>query len=234
MPRWVEPGPGAVAVVPFTNISGLPADDWVGAGIAETLTADLERLDAVSVVRRRGTGRRGARARRREWRRRRRVTPSGGCARSAAGAGPPGWSPGAYQRLGDRVRITARLVDTATGTVAAGARADGAGDEIFTLQDRIGAELAGRARLAGGRRSDARCRRPRARAYGAAQLQRRQRLPVNGNGNGYGRQRQRQRERYSPAAPGAGGRRGRTAGRCPAPRPWRRTSTARSPWAAHP
>ena len=180
-PRWATVDPGAVAVVPFTNISGLPADDWVGAGIAETLTADLERLDAVSVVRGRGLV---AEAR----------ALGAGMASSAAGDGQrwmrevsrrrgAAWLvTGAYQRLGDRVRITASLVDTATGTVAAGARADGAGDEIFTLQDRIGAEVADAlVSLTNGDRTAVRA--ARAREYGAGHSY----SAGNGsdNGNGY-------------------------------------------------
>ena len=41
-----------VAVVPFANISGQASDDWIGAGIAETVTADLERAGVLTVVRR--------------------------------------------------------------------------------------------------------------------------------------------------------------------------------------
>ena len=48
---------------------------------------------------------------------------------------------GGYQRLGGQLRITAALVDTATGVVARTMKADGAVDEIFALQDRIAAEL---------------------------------------------------------------------------------------------
>ncbi len=177
--RWAPVEPGAVAVVPFTNISALPADDWVGAGIAETLTADLERLDAVSVVRGEGLI---AEAR----------ALGAGMASSAAGdaerwmrevsrrRGAAWLVTGGYQRLGDRVRITARLIDTASGTVAGGARADGAADEIFTLQDRIGAELTGAlVSQADAGRTAVQALPPRAyRAseYGAG----------NGNGNGNG------------------------------------------------
>ena len=32
----------SVAVLPFTNISGDPTDDWLGEGIAETVVADIE------------------------------------------------------------------------------------------------------------------------------------------------------------------------------------------------
>lgn len=32
-----------MAIAPFANISAAPSDDWIGAGIAETIPADLER-----------------------------------------------------------------------------------------------------------------------------------------------------------------------------------------------
>ena len=181
--RWAPVEPGAVAVVPFTNISAVPADDWVGAGIAETLTADLDRLDAVSVVRGQGLV-----AEAREL--------GAGMASAAAGDGErwmrevsrrrgAAWLvTGAYQRLGDRVRITATLVDTATGTVASGARADGAVEEIFTLQDRIGAEVADAlVSLANGDRTAV--REARARGYGAGAGTGYSAGNGNGNGDGY-------------------------------------------------
>jgi len=42
--------PAALAVAPFVNISAEAADDWIGTGIAETVSADLEGTDEVSVV----------------------------------------------------------------------------------------------------------------------------------------------------------------------------------------
>ena len=48
---------------------------------------------------------------------------------------------GAYQSLGDRIRVTARVTETATGRVAFNPRVDGARDAIFELQDRLVAEL---------------------------------------------------------------------------------------------
>lgn len=38
-----------VVVVPFTNVSQRPADDWIGAGIAETVSADLQNAGLVVV-----------------------------------------------------------------------------------------------------------------------------------------------------------------------------------------
>jgi serine/threonine protein kinase len=39
-----------VAVLNFANITGNGADDWIGQGIAETLTSDLTRIKSVAVV----------------------------------------------------------------------------------------------------------------------------------------------------------------------------------------
>ena len=112
-----------VAVTTFANVSGTAEDAWFGAGIAETLAAALE-SEGVPVLRAGGGGeapRDGAR-----W------TISGG-----------------YQRLGDRLRITARLVDAAAGAVVRTAIVDGAAAELFALQDRLAAELLAGVRLAG-------------------------------------------------------------------------------------
>ena len=130
------PAVPTVAVVPFVNISAAPADDWMGAGFAETLAADLERLTAVSVV-----GRGGPRAET--------GAPAGGTLPAGPRAlrdvgrrrGADWLVTGGYQRLGEQVRVTARLVDAETGTVLAGAKADGAAGDVFALQDRIGADL---------------------------------------------------------------------------------------------
>ena len=69
------PAGRSVAVVPFVNISAAPADDWMGAGFAETLAADLERLASVSVV-----GLDGPRAEA--------GAPAGGSSPAAAAGGP--------------------------------------------------------------------------------------------------------------------------------------------------
>ena len=39
-----------VVVTPFTNISGAPEDEWIAAGIAATLAAELERGGDLRVV----------------------------------------------------------------------------------------------------------------------------------------------------------------------------------------
>jgi tetratricopeptide (TPR) repeat protein len=48
---------------------------------------------------------------------------------------------GAFQGLGDRFRVTARVTETATGRVTLSPRVDGTREGIFELQDRLVAEL---------------------------------------------------------------------------------------------
>ena len=125
--------PAGAVVIPFTNISRQSADAWIGVGIAETVSSDLRNL-GVPVIggRAAGGGGRGGRAGCRATRRR--STPA---ACSAAR-----WLvAGGYQRVGDLLRITARLVDVTTGEVRRSTRVDGPLEELFDAQDRIVAAL---------------------------------------------------------------------------------------------
>ena len=118
------PQPGErVAVLPFVNISGLPDDDWIGAGFAETVAVDLERVASLAAV---DSGDARGLLPREVGRR----------------LGTPWVVSGAYQRVGERVRITARLVHVETGTVSRTANVTGRLRELFTLQDRIAAAMA--------------------------------------------------------------------------------------------
>ena len=116
----------SVTVVPFVNISRDAADDWIGDGIAETVAADLESLGAMVVIGRDAVGTADA-------------APAIRLGRELG----VGWVvTGGYQRVGRRLRITARLVDARTGLVAKTFTTDGTLDEIFALQDLIVAGLA--------------------------------------------------------------------------------------------
>ena len=125
--------PGVVAVAPFANLSGDPADDWLGAGIAETVATDLEPARAVPLF--------------------------AAAAREPLAGGAPGAAPddaaraaarrlgavwlvaGEFQRSGSRLRVTARILSVATGAVRRAIREDGDRDRLFALQDRIAAGL---------------------------------------------------------------------------------------------
>ncbi len=127
----------SLAVVPFLNISRDAADDWIGDGIAETVAADFASLGGLVVVGRDvvssalGSDAPGS-------------LDAAAAASLGRGVGAAWVVTGGYQRVGPRLRITARLVDARTGLVAETLTADGTLDEIFVLQDRIVAELAAR------------------------------------------------------------------------------------------
>ena len=136
-PRQVATSNAAdrVAVLTFSNISGDPADDWIGAGIAATLTADLGRAselvvighDTVSAAL--GSPADGAR------------TDERAIVDAARRLGARWVVDGGYQRVGDRMRITARVVDVESADTVQRARVDGAISELFDLQDQLVAEL---------------------------------------------------------------------------------------------
>ena len=135
--------PGAVVhtltVLPFTNATGAAADRWIAAGIAATLAAELAADPGTAII------------------------PAADVARAhrhATGADlPPGdeaaalricrtlgirWLvAGDYQRIADRLRITARLVAVETGETAHWMKLDGPFAELFDLQDDL-AEALGR------------------------------------------------------------------------------------------
>ncbi len=141
-----------VAVVSFVNITGSPQDDWIGAGVAETVAVDLERIASLAAV---DGG------------------PAGGRSAVEVGRrlGAPWVVAGGYQRIGDRIRITARLVDVSSGTVTRAANVAGPLGELFTLQDRVAAALMqdGAAAIAGQAAAEApRVRPPPAAAPGGA------------------------------------------------------------------
>ncbi len=134
-PPWTRPlRPGTVAVAPFANLSGDPADAWLGAGIAETVAIDLEQLSPLTVVSREVSGHpfrgpRGVAA----------APPSGLVAAREQGVA---WLvTGSFERLGPELRITARIVSVATGEVRRSVRVDGAIDDLFDLQDRVAVQL---------------------------------------------------------------------------------------------
>ena len=115
-----------VAVFVFSNITGEAADDWMGAGIAETVATGFDGVDGLMVIRA------GALE---TWTR-----PASGL--GAFNANEARWTvTGGYQRVEDRIRITARITDTETTHVVQSAIVDGAVDELFLLQDRLAAQI---------------------------------------------------------------------------------------------
>jgi DNA-binding winged helix-turn-helix (wHTH) protein/tetratricopeptide (TPR) repeat protein len=117
----------SVAVFDFENVSGDQGLAWLSSGIAETVTNDLRVaapriIDRVRVMEAVAQSGRELAALRRTLSLDRVVV-------------------GSFQRAGDRLRITARIIDAASGECLADAKADGPLDQVFDLQDRIVAQF---------------------------------------------------------------------------------------------
>jgi serine/threonine protein kinase len=128
-----EDDPPAIAVMTFGNTSREPVDDWIGSGIAETVTADLRGARGVTIIGRTQVHdaikhlsgpslERVAEQQAIEIARRLGATYIIG---------------GAYQRLGALIRITAELVDVRSATLVRTVKVDGRVEDLFALQDRL-------------------------------------------------------------------------------------------------
>lgn len=127
----------SLAVMTFTNITKNSDDDWLGMGIAETVTADLKNIEGVTVI---------GRERIYEVLRNIQADHNGEpdeklSARVGREVGARWIVSGGYQRIGDLLRITARFVEVDTGEVIKTVKIDGRMSEIFELQDKIVYEL---------------------------------------------------------------------------------------------
>ena len=124
-----------VAVMPFADLAATRAP--VGEAIRETLTVDL-RDTGVRVVERgaidRVLGEQNLEDKKRDL-------PAIGAVRVGTLVGATWIVIGAYQRAGGAVRLTARVVDVASGELRGSAKVDGAADELLGLQDRLAAAL---------------------------------------------------------------------------------------------
>ncbi len=136
-PGGFAPPSNAVAVVAFSNITKSPEDEWLRTGIMETVTADLKAVPGLAVigcericeVEKRLTGQASH-------------GESELAARLGREVGARWVVTGGFQRLGDRVRITARASEIESGEVLTTVKVDGAMGELFELQDRIVTQLA--------------------------------------------------------------------------------------------
>jgi DNA-binding winged helix-turn-helix (wHTH) protein/tetratricopeptide (TPR) repeat protein len=121
-------GRRTVAVLDFGNVTGDEDAAWLSAGIAETVTNDLSRIDAFSVVDR--------------WRALQAARHHESPTTALASLGADLIVTGSFQRVGTQLRITARMTDIASGQTVADAKIDGPFASVFELQDGIAASFA--------------------------------------------------------------------------------------------
>jgi serine/threonine protein kinase/tetratricopeptide (TPR) repeat protein len=130
-------GPKSVAVMTFSNTTRSPEDDWIGSGIAETMTADLKDIEGLTVI-----GRAQVFDAIKHLSGSDLAQISGGLAidigRRIGAAFIVG---GGYQRLGPMIRITVECVDVRTGELVKTLKVDGKVDDLFNIQDQLVAQL---------------------------------------------------------------------------------------------
>ena len=113
---------GSVSVMPFTNISGQSADDWIGNGFAEVVAVDLSKLGR-SVI-----GAEGERE----------VDQLDGGVLAGEHRVRATWLiSGTFQHVGQDLRVTARVVEVSSGSVVHRVKVDGLMHDLFALQDRV-------------------------------------------------------------------------------------------------
>jgi non-specific serine/threonine protein kinase len=127
----------SIAVISFNNITQNPADEWVGTGIAETVTADLKKIEGITVI-----GRERIYEVMRRWGVDRQAEIDATLATRVGRETGARWIVcGGYQRIADMLRITARFVEVETGELIKTVKIDGQIKDIFELQDKIVYEL---------------------------------------------------------------------------------------------
>lgn len=123
------PDKPSIAVLPFDNMSTDPEQEHFTDGVVESITAGLSRIRAFFVI-----------ARNSAFAYKGRPTNVRDIGREL---GVAYVLEGSVQRVGQRVRITAQLIETAGGVHLWADRFDGSLDDVFDLQDRITEAVAG-------------------------------------------------------------------------------------------
>jgi adenylate cyclase len=117
------PGKPSIAVLPFTNMSGYPEQEYFSDGITEDIITELSRFRDLSVIARNSS-----------------FTFKGkSVALSEIGSrlGVQYIVEGSVRKAGNRVRITAQLVDVRTGDHIWADRYDRELEDIFVVQDEV-------------------------------------------------------------------------------------------------
>jgi class 3 adenylate cyclase/TolB-like protein len=128
--RPAEPasGPPALAVLPFANLSGDPALDYLGAGVAEDIITVLSTFPTLRVVSRTSSFTYDEPVRIQEI---------------GQELGVSYLLEGSIRKAADKVRVTAQLIDAATGDHVWADRFDEAGADPVALQEAVAGRIYG-------------------------------------------------------------------------------------------
>ena len=122
-----SPAPPPIAVLPFANLSGDPSQDYFAEGVTEEISAKLSKLNGLSVT----TGSSVARFR----------NGTAGPKDVGASLGVGYVLEGSVRRVGDRIRVAARLVTTADTFRTWSDEFDGNVDDVFGVQKRLAGRI---------------------------------------------------------------------------------------------
>jgi class 3 adenylate cyclase/TolB-like protein/Tfp pilus assembly protein PilF len=126
-PGAAEPPPGSIAVLPFANLSGDPANDYLGEGLAEELMHRLARIPGLRVA-----ARTSAFAFKGKETTVQEIADALGVAYVVEGS---------IARQGDRVRVRAALAERATGTNRWSNSYEDSSGDMFAIEDQIGTQI---------------------------------------------------------------------------------------------
>jgi TolB-like protein len=123
------PDKPSIAVLPFTNISGDPEQEYFADGITEDITTALSQFRWLFVIARNSSfvfkGK------------------SVDAKQIARALGVRYLLEGSVRKAGNRLRITGQLIDASSGAHLWADRFDGAVDDVFDLQDKVTASVVG-------------------------------------------------------------------------------------------
>jgi adenylate cyclase len=122
-------GKPAIAVLPFTNMSGDPEQEYFSDGMSESLITRLARLEQLIVIARASSFKYKGKA----------VSIK----QVGEELGATYVLEGSVQRAGDRVRINAQLIETATDRHVWAAQYDRGLKDVFAVQDEMTRRVAG-------------------------------------------------------------------------------------------
>ena len=135
LPRW-ERGRADVrslAVLPLQNLSGDPNQDYFAAGMTDELTTELARVHGLRVVSRTSAALAGR--------------SQGSVPQIADALKVDAVVEGSIVRSGDRIRITAQLIDGRSGRYLWAQSFEGPARDVLSLQDDVAQQIATQARV---------------------------------------------------------------------------------------
>jgi TolB-like protein/DNA-binding winged helix-turn-helix (wHTH) protein/Tfp pilus assembly protein PilF len=125
----VEQPIASIVVLPFENLTGDPAQDYLADSVTEAITAHLAQVDGVDVI---------SRTSARQYKQTHKPLPQ---IRTELN-NVEGVVEGTLQRLGDKVRITAKLIRAETDRTLLAGMYEGEMSGMFSLHQQIASDLA--------------------------------------------------------------------------------------------